>query len=321
MPYLYNTWCFYLIISLLIPAAGFIVFKLKVLQLEKTNLQINQLLLSKIAEFENNTQRLKALEKAVQSHGQQPVKEDRWEDDQLLAILLHDIRSPLRFLSTISKAVVKDFEIGSTEENHEHLIKLHQSVGALRSFVEESYFWVRNNDKGIHLSIKRIRLQEVFNKMETFYGEFLSYNENQLIIAPTTLTWETDQHVLCLIVRNLLDNANKYTQGGKVYLSCYISRERLCIQVKDSGQGLNERQIQAILQPCQQPEGAGMGSLVIARMLKKINGRLTVTSTLGKGSIFTIELAPVAMEVEFSPVASWSLLPDYKQKYLVGELV
>ena len=321
MPYLYNTWWFYLIISLLIPSAGYIVFKLKLLQLERTNLQINQLLLPKIAELQVSTRKLGALEKAVQCHGQQPVKEDNWEDDQLLAILLHDIRSPLRFLSTISKAVVKDFEIGSTEEKQEHLIKLHQSVGALRSFVEESYFWVRNNDKGIHLSIKQIRLQEVFNKMEAFYGEFLSYNENQLIIAPTTVTWETDQHVLCLIVRNLLDNANKYTQGGKVYLSCYISRARLCIQVKDSGQGLNERQIQAFLQPCQQPEAAGMGSLVIARMLKKINGRLAVTSTPGKGSIFTIELAPVAMEVEFSPVARWSLLPDYKQKYLVGELV
>ena len=312
MPYLYNTWWIYLIISLLIPSAGYIVFKLKLLQLERTNLQINQLLLSKIAELQDSTQKLGALERAIQSDDQQ--------DEQMLAVLLHDIRSPLRFLSTISKAVLKECSNGSMETNQDHLLKLYRSVGALRSFVEESYIWVRSSEKALHLSIRQISIQDVFNKMEGFYGEFLSFNDNKLIVSPTDLYWNTDLEVLCLILRNLLDNANKHTEGGKVWLSCFTQNGKLCIQLKDSGNGLNERQIQAFLHPCMQDERTSMGSQVISRMLKKINGRLHITSQVGKGSVFTIELSPVAIETDYRHANQWTLSPKEEGKYLVGEL-
>jgi len=286
MPYSYNSWWFFLTIVLLITGAVYIVLSRKITRLKKANLQINQLLRAKNTELQQRSQKLKALEKALEFTN--PV------DAHKMNILLHDLRSPLRFLCTISKAVMKDFSTRGVEKNQLHLINLHKSVGALWSFVEQSYTWARISTQASGLSTRRIAIQDIFNHIEDFYSEFLSYNGNILFMSPTRLYWDTDPDILSVILRNLLDNANKYTEGGKVWVSCYQRSGKLYIVVRDSGRGLNESQIRSFMQPGHEGQHTGMGSQVISQMLKKIHGRLQIDSQPGKGSAFTIELTAVA---------------------------
>lgn len=263
--------------------------RLKIGKLEKAYLQSNQLLKSKIVELQNRSQKPKILEEEKISYGQL--------DEPMISLLLHDLRSPLRFLCVISNAVIKDFNKRPMETNQEHLINLHKSVGALWNFVEESYVWAKSHEKTFQVLIKEVAIQDIFNKIESLYGAFLSYNGNELIVTPTDLYWNTDPDVLGLILRNLLDNANKNTEGGKVWLSCQQNNENLRIVVKDTGRGLNESQIRSFKEPGKQNINIGMGSKVISSMLCKLNGRLHVKSQPGEGSTFMIEFCRMPAKV------------------------
>jgi len=311
MSYLFNTGLF-LIILVLITVAGFIGFKLKFLRLERSNSKVNQQLLAKIAELQGDKQKYKALEKAAPSCNEVDV--------QGMAILLHDIRSPLRFLCTISGCALKEYSNGKLTKNHDHLLKLHQSLESLRSFVEASYNWVSGTDRTFSTCFRLVKIQDVFNQLEKFFGEFFSYNGNSLIITPTDLFWHTDPDVLNLILRNLLDNANKYTESGKTWLNCFQKGGNLCIQVKDSGFGLTENQIKSFLLPFNAPETMGLGSQVISKMLQKLNGHLHIEAQPGQGSVFTIELSPLEAKMEGLTAESRPTVPGDIENCLAGEL-
>lgn len=283
MPYFYDAWFFYVLVLLLVlTAVCYLISKGQIIKLKKANLQITQLLDAKGVELEDLTEKLKILENSYRGN--------RQLDEQLISMLLHDLRSPLRFLCTISRSLVSDFSNRKEEKNLEYLSKLHKSIESLWSFVETYYVWGVDQEFAARLSIRTVSIQEIFDSVTRFYEEILAYNGNALEVTPTDVCWTTDRYVLNVIVRNLLDNANKYTEAGKVCLSCHEVGEKLSIVVKDSGRGLEKSQIRSFMQICEQDRPAGNGSRIITHMLKKIDGRLNIFSEPGKGSVFTIEL-------------------------------
>lgn len=283
MPYFYDAWFSYVLVLLLVlTAVCYLISKGQIIKLKKANLQITQLLDAKGVELEDLTEKLKILENSYRGN--------RQLDEQLISMLLHDLRSPLRFLCTISRSLVSDFSNREEEKNLEYLTKLHKSVESLWSFVETHYAWGMDQEFAARLSIRTVSIQEIFDSVARFYEEILAYNGNALEVTPTTVCWTTDRYVLNVIVRNLLDNANKYTEAGKVCLSCHEVDEKLSIVVKDSGRGLEKSQIRSFMQICEQDKLAGNGSRIITHMLKKIDGHLNIFSEPGKGSVFTIEL-------------------------------
>ncbi|MDP1831560.1 MAG: PAS domain S-box protein [Geothrix sp.] len=114
---------------------------------------------------------------------------------------------------------------------------------------------------------------------------------------------QADQKRLKQILVNLLSNVIKYNQvGGKVEVSCLGSapgRLRICIQ--DTGAGLAPEQIAQLFQPFNRleqregtvegaVEGTGIGLVVCKRLVELMRGVIGVESTVGKGSVFWIEL-------------------------------
>ena len=132
------------------------------------------------------------------------------------------------------------------------------------------------------------------------------------------ITVRADSHLLKQIVLNLLSNAIKFTpRGGAVRLTCEVvtrvpevvsadshgasialrgSVAR--VSVEDTGRGIPPEQIEAIWQPfvqvgrtlSQPAEGVGLGLAISRDLARRIGGELGVTSIVGTGSIFTIEI-------------------------------
>jgi signal transduction histidine kinase/CheY-like chemotaxis protein len=101
------------------------------------------------------------------------------------------------------------------------------------------------------------------------------------------------------VLINLLSNAVKYNKsGGMVVVNCDVKtpgRIRIC--VKDSGDGLSAKQLTQLFQPFNRlgqeanaQEGTGIGLVVCKRLVELMGGVIDVESTVGKGSVFWIEL-------------------------------
>ena len=103
------------------------------------------------------------------------------------------------------------------------------------------------------------------------------------------------------IVQNLVSNAIRYTDNGEVVLSCERDGNRLRIDVRDTGIGIEEDQLEEIFQEfhqCKAPgassEGFGLGLAIVRRLADLLALRVTVDSTPGSGSCFCVYVPLVA---------------------------
>ncbi len=115
--------------------------------------------------------------------------------------------------------------------------------------------------------------------------------EDQAVVAG-----DADQ--LKQVVLNLLDNALKYTpDGGRVYVSVYAEDNWAKIEVRDTGIGISPEDLEHIFDRFYRAErgsssagGSGLGLSIVNWVVRAHGGRVTVESTLGEGSTFTILL-------------------------------
>ena len=110
---------------------------------------------------------------------------------------------------------------------------------------------------------------------------------------------KVDRTRLKQAVINLLTNAIKYNRvGGTVVVACVVNTSgRIRIRVEDSGEGLSREKIAQLFQPFNRlgqemggPEGTGIGLVTAKRLVELMDGTIGVESTVGKGSVFWIEL-------------------------------
>jgi protein-histidine pros-kinase len=116
---------------------------------------------------------------------------------------------------------------------------------------------------------------------------------------------QADHTRLRQIVLNLLSNAIKYNRkGGAVVLNVTPdAAQRVRISVQDTGAGLDPLQLEALFQPFNRlgqetgaEQGSGIGLVVTKRLVELMGGTLGVSSTVGVGSVFWIELPALQQE-------------------------
>jgi signal transduction histidine kinase len=128
-----------------------------------------------------------------------------------------------------------------------------------------------------------------------------------------------DRTRLKQVVLNLLSNAIKYNrEGGAVVLDCEAAGAgRVRLSVRDTGAGLDPAQLEALFQPFNRlgqengaEEGTGIGLVVTRRLVEAMGGTIGVSSSVGIGSVFWVELgadqapAPAADHLLLTPATT-----------------
>ena len=112
-------------------------------------------------------------------------------------------------------------------------------------------------------------------------------------VVPTDLVVRSDKRMLEEMIRNLLSNAIRYTDRGKILLGCRRAGDKIRIEVWDTGIGIPGDQLPHLFEEyyCDAERGGfGLGLAIVRRLGEMLDHRVDVRSTPGKGTGFSIEV-------------------------------
>jgi len=215
---------------------------------------------------------------------------------EFLASVSHEIRTPL---STIKGAAYLLNKSSLSEEQRRFCSMIRDSGEHLLRIINDILDLARIEAGQARLEEKELSLKELVEK--TVFGFELRAKRKGLelnTIYPSDLPLEirADEGKLSQVLTNLVDNALKFTQQGKVEVKLEkLADLNIRLQVKDTGIGISEQKLSRIFEKFYQVdgtsrrkyEGTGLGLTIVRELAKLMAGKIEAKSILGKGSTFS----------------------------------
>ena len=250
---------------------------------------------------------------------------------RFLAAASHDLRQPIQAINLFRDALGRT---DLTEEQRSISNFLSKSVRLLGELLY-SLLDISKLDAGqIVPQIETILLEELFMVIDAEFSPIAQQRglRFKLFYPVKEIRLRTDPRLLLTVLRNLIDNAMKYTETGGILVSARRRAKGLVIQVWDTGIGIDRRFGDQIFDECFQignpvrdrSKGIGIGLSIARRTVRLLNGELSYRSRLGSGSVFEIDLsASDAVLSEgadrFSPVVS--MIPESTEESAASGMV
>ncbi len=280
-PYLYNTAIFYIVIAGLLVALLVIIWNrmIKRHQSQKDNLEKNI-----IERTENLAHTVDELKKITQ------------QNEMLLGILVHDVKAPLSFTHELIKNLDFYWDDINEEEKRMYISELSKSTLKLSIFMQEFLTWM-TLQQGVNIFAGRnpVYIKHVFTSVTEFLEMTGANKENRITLdMPGNISLKSNPQLVEIIVRNIVENACKYTEKGLISLSATQIENQVCITCEDNGQGMTEPEIQTLLEQkdteADFSSSFKMGYQVILKILERLNGKIEISSKPGKGTKVSIFL-------------------------------
>jgi signal transduction histidine kinase/CheY-like chemotaxis protein len=258
------------------------------------------------------------LEKRVESRTRE-LADANAAKTRFLATASHDLRQPMHAIGLLVGVLNEQ----AKDRNTRALIAKVQGSVDMMDRLFASLLDISKLDAGaIEPSVGLIELRSLLQGVEANYGALAAAKGLRLRIVQTNLVVRSDPLLLERIVGNLVSNAIRYTQRGGIVVGCRRRGDRVELQVVDSGRGIPPRHLGDVFAEFFQvpgPErivGLGLGLSIVKRSAELLKHDLRLASTLGKGSVFSIEL-PVAPR----DMSRRNALPASIAKALAGHFV
>ncbi|RYZ04259.1 MAG: response regulator [Myxococcales bacterium] len=217
------------------------------------------------------------------------------EKSRFLAAASHDLRQPMHALRLFASAA-----LSSPSDAERRLIveRIDASVGSL-SALFDSLLEVSRLDAGaLEPRLGTLRLQPLLAELLAEHASAAYERGLTLRVRARDLDVRTDAVLLGRLLRNLLSNSLRYTERGGVLLSCRRRGNKARLEVWDTGVGIPpELQTQVFDEFFQignaerdRRKGVGLGLSIVARIAALLGYAVEVTSRVGRGSRFAVEL-------------------------------
>jgi signal transduction histidine kinase len=219
--------------------------------------------------------------------------------DLLFSIISHDIKNPFGVIISASEFLHKDNDTLDEEERRQLSETVYQSSRNIYALLNNLLKWSQNQRELLKVEFTDIILSELVDEnIKLLFGQAKEKNIELVNNVPENITARGDRESVSLVVRNLLNNAIKFSDGGKVEINAREDRNRIYVEVSDSGVGIPEARLKELFKVKKSKttagtsgeKGTGLG-LILCKDLVEINGgEISVSSELGKGSKFVFSL-------------------------------
>jgi signal transduction histidine kinase len=220
---------------------------------------------------------------------------------EFIANMSHELRTPLNAIAGYVELLEMGLRGAVSDAQRVDLRRIQQNQRLLLALINDVLNFAKLEAGHVEFETSNVSVHEVLSAMESLVmpqlmGRSLSYEYKP---ANPKLTVFGDREKLQQVVLNLLANAIKYTGNhGKIELSTSEAGDCVLIHVRDTGRGIPADKFETIFEPfvridtgySRPTEGTGLGLAISRDLARAMGGDLTVASTLGKGSTFTLKL-------------------------------
>ncbi|WP_254070954.1 sensor histidine kinase KdpD [Pedobacter sp. L105] len=235
------------------------------------------------------------------------------EKNKLFSIVAHDLRSPLAsiqsYLELLTAFPLKE------EEKKEIELKLLSLTKNTSNMMANLLSWSKSQLEGVQVNTQTLNLMKTLRdmlKVETSIAHekeiILTYHIDENIYV------QADANMLMLVIRNLINNAIKFTpEGGNIQIMVVVDDD--CrITVTDSGKGIAESDQKHVFSlkakstfGTNNEKGVGLGLILCKEFIELQKGSIEFRSTQGRGTSFTVSIPVTKLNIDSSSQQSeWS---------------
>ena len=249
-------------------------------------------------------------------HREQEAEEANRAKSQFLANMSHELRTPLNAVIGITEMLIEDAEEDGQDDFIEPLQRISRAGKHLLSLINEILDLSKIEAGKLELYLEDFNFEALVAEVASTVTPLAEQKGNSLVVtgAGDVGVLRADQTRVRQIILNLLSNACKFTENGRVALAAACREagdgEEVVVAVSDTGIGLSDEQMQKLFEEFSQADasttrrfgGTGLGLAISRRLARMQGGDIEVSSTLGEGSTFTLHLPRHAvLETESKP--------------------
>ncbi|MEN8121498.1 MAG: HAMP domain-containing sensor histidine kinase, partial [Bacteroidota bacterium] len=251
-------------------------------------LKTNKILEEKNHELEDANSRL------IES--QQNLKVLNDTKDKFFSIIAHDLRNPFNPLLSLTELLHDDYDSFDEKERRDFIKDIRNGAKRLYDLLENLLQWSLSQTKQIKFSRIRLEMNELISKnIDLLRINSDKKNINIINDVKNGTYILADENMINSIIRNLLNNAIKFSSDGtKITISSIDTGLKYQFAVKDEGFGIKPEYIDTLFDfgfsktriGKSNERGSGLGLILCKEFVEKNNGEIKVESEMGKGSAF-----------------------------------
>ncbi|MER6037606.1 HAMP domain-containing protein [Streptomyces sp. NPDC001835] len=292
-------------------------------ELQQSNAELEDkasLLADQNRDIEAKNLQIEQARQELEARAQQLSLASRYKSE-FLANMSHELRTPLNSLLILAQLLAQNPSRNLTPKQVEYAGIIHSAGSDLLQLINDILDLSKVEAGKMDVSPERVPLRQLIEYVEATFRPMTSQKSLDFTVstapgAPADLL--TDDSRLRQILRNLLSNAVKFTEQGSVELRIEPAPDDevpegvvrggtiVAFRVKDTGIGIAEQQRETIFGAFQQADGTtsrkyggtGLGLSITREIAHLLGGAVTVASTPGKGSTFTLFLPVARLDFE-----------------------
>jgi two-component system sensor histidine kinase BaeS len=222
---------------------------------------------------------------------------DREVRQNMVADIAHELRTPLSVL----RANIEAMQDGVLEPTADNLASLHQETAVLARLIDDLRILSMAESGQLKYHFEKTDLAALCARIvEGMRALFASKNIGLAFEAPAPLPEVTaDADRIAQVVRNLLNNAHRYTpEGGRVTVKLAAGADGVTVSVRDTGPGIEPEDLKKVFDRFYRVDrsrtrrtgGSGLGLAIVKQLVEAHGGEVRAESAVGEGSTFSFRL-------------------------------
>jgi len=216
-----------------------------------------------------------------------------------LANMSHELRTPLNAIIGYAQLLAEEAD----DEDAEDLDRIERSGTYLLELINDVLDLSKIESGRLEVRPHEVELAQLVGELRADAESLCTRNDNDLVVElPELPRVVADGMRLRQVLLNLLSNAAKFTEQGRVTVRARAEAGSVWVEVEDTGIGMDDAQLARLFQAFTQVHrsdhqrygGTGLGLALSQRLCRLMGGDLRVTSEPGRGSTFTVELRAVS---------------------------
>ena len=217
-----------------------------------------------------------------------------------LATMSHELRTPLNAIAGYVDLLDAGIRGPLTDAQLSDLARIRHSEGTLLRLIDDILSFAKLESGRLEYHFADVVIDELLMSLEAFVAPRLRQKglEYGVALCGSDVVVSMDRPKVEQIALNLLSNAVKFTERGSIEVHCLAHEDHVKLQIRDTGRGIRPELLDSIFEPfvqgerslTQTVEGTGLGLSISRGLARSMGGDITVESTVGVGSMFTLIL-------------------------------